>query len=250
MTIVVNPIRIPTFAPITAFCYLGSAPTLPPTDSNGLLGTWQPATVSNTTSGNYVFTPTIGQCTHTNFTMPISVFDDFDFEFKQACVGDDFVLQVVPLANSFDLNQVNFSWKNSSNLIVGNNSSTFNVTNYFSSNSILPQFPLSFTVDVTDANGCTKSHDVPLTSIYCSIQKGISPNDDDKNEFFDLQLLDVKKLEIFNRYGTKVYSKANYLNEWVGQSDDGGTLPDGVYYYVIEFNGDRSTKVGWIYLTR
>ncbi len=250
MTIVVNPIRIPTFAPITAFCYLGSAPTLPPTDSNGLLGTWQPATVSNTTSGNYVFTPTIGQCTNTNFTMPISVFDDFDFEFKQACVGDDFVLQVVPLANSFDLNQVNFSWKNSSNLIVGNNSSTFNVTNYFSSNSILPQFPLSFTVDVTDANGCTKSHDVPLTSIYCSIQKGISPNDDDKNEFFDLQLLDVKKLEIFNRYGTKVYSKANYLNEWVGQSDDGGTLPDGVYYYVIEFNGDRSTKVGWIYLTR
>ncbi|MBL0013431.1 MAG: gliding motility-associated C-terminal domain-containing protein [Flavobacterium sp.] len=250
MTIVVNPIRIPTFAPISAFCYQGSAPTLPPTDSNGLLGTWQPTVVSNTTSGNYVFTPDSGQCTNTNFTMPITVFDDFDFEFKQACVGDDFVLQVVPLVNSFDLTQANFNWKNSSSSTVGTNSPTFNVTNYFSSNSILPQFPLSFTVDVTQTNGCTKSHDVSLISIYCSIQKGISPNDDDKNEFFDLQLLDVKKLEIFNRYGTKVYSKANYINEWVGQCDDGGTLPDGVYYYVIEFNANRSTKVGWIYLTR
>ena len=250
MTIVVNPIRIPTFAPISAFCYQGSAPTLPPTDSNGLQGTWQPAAVSNTASGNYVFTPINSECTNTNFTMPITVFDDFDFEFKQACVGDDFVLQVLALANSFDLTQVDFSWKNSSNATVGSNSPTFNVTNYFSSNSILPQFPLSFSVDVTQTNGCTKSHDVPLTSIYCSIQKGISPNDDNKNEFFDLQLLDVKKLEIFNRYGTKVYSKANYINEWVGQCDDGGTLPDGVYYYVIEFNGDRSTKVGWIYLTR
>jgi hypothetical protein len=60
----------------------------------------------------------------------------------------------------------------------------------------------------------------------------------------------VKKLEIFNRYGTKVYSKANYINEWVGQCDDGGILPDGVYYYVIDFESGRETKVGWIYLTK
>jgi gliding motility-associated-like protein len=250
MTIEVNPIRIPTFAQIPSICYQGIAPTLPATDDNGISGTWQPIVISNTASGNYVFTPTIGQCTNTNFPMSITVFDDFDFEIKAACVGNNFVLQVVPLSNSFDVNQANFNWENSSNVSVGTNSSTFDVTKYFSSNSILPAFPLLFTADVTLTNGCTVSHDVPLTSIFCTIQAGISPNDDGKNEFFDLQLLNVKKLEIFNRYGTKVYSKANYINEWVGQCDEGGILPDGVYYYVINFESGRETKVGWIYLTK
>lgn len=250
MTIEVNPIQIPTFAQIPSLCYQDIAPALPTTDINGILGTWQPAVVSNTASGNYVFTPTIGQCANTNFQMPITVFDDFDFEIKATCVGNNFVLQVVPLANSFDVNQANFNWENSSNVSVGTNSATFDVTQYFSSNTILPAFPLSFAADVTLTNGCTISHDVSLTSIYCSIQAGISPNDDGKNEFFDLQLLNVKKLEIFNRYGTKVYSKANYINEWVGQCDDGGILPDGVYYYVIDFESGRETKVGWIYLTK
>jgi gliding motility-associated-like protein len=250
MTIVVNPIRIPTFTQIPSICYQGIAPTLPLSDSNGILGTWQPTIVSNIASENYVFTPTIGQCANTNFDMSINVFDDFDFEIKQACIGNDFVLQVVPLANSFDLNTASFTWENSSNLTIGVNNDAFNVTNYMNSNSILPEFPLLFSVNVMLPNSCAKSHDVSLRSIYCSIQKGISPNNDSKNEFFNLELLNVKKLEVFNRYGTKVYSKANYKNQWVGQCDDGGELPDGVYYYVIEFNEDRSTKVGWIYLTR
>lgn len=250
MTIVVNPIRVPTFSQIPAICYQGIIPSLPILDSNGISGTWQPSIVSATSTGNYVFTPTIGQCTTSNFIMPITVFDDFDFEIKQTCVGDDFVLQVVPLSNSFDLNTANYVWKNSSNLTVGLNNERFNVTNYMNSNSILPQFPLFFSVDVMLPNGCTKSHGVSIKSIYCSIQKGISPNDDTQNEFFDLQLLNVKKLEIFNRYGTMVYSKSNYINQWTGQSDDGGELPVGVYYYVIEFNEDRPTSVGWIYLTR
>ena len=250
MTIVVNPIRVATFNQIPSICFQELAPILPATDSNGLVGTWQPSIVSNISSGNYVFTPAIGQCSFSNFVMPITIFDDFDFEIKQACVGTDFVLQIVPLASSFDINEANFTWRNSASLSVGLNNPTFNVTNYFKSNSILPQFPLSFSVEVALPNGCSKTREIPLVSIYCSIQKGISPNNDNKNEFFDLQLLNVRKLEIFNRYGTKVYSKENYIKEWVGQCDDGGILPDGVYYYVIDFYDDQSTKVGWIYLTR
>ena len=66
---------------------------------------------------------------------------------------------------------------------------------------------------------------------------------------WDLSGYNVKKVEIFNRYGTKVYSKSNYVDEWHGQSDDSNELPDGTYYYVVEFN-DSPVKTGWVYINR
>ena len=84
---------------------------------------------------------------------------------------------------------------------------------------------------------------------YCDIPKGISPNGDGKNDNFDLSGLDVKKVEIFNRYGQEVYSKENYTNQWNGQANNGNDLPTGTYYYMIERrNGE--TKTGWVYINR
>jgi len=60
----------------------------------------------------------------------------------------------------------------------------------------------------------------------------------------------VAKLSIFNRYGTSVYSKTNYTNEWGGQSNSGNELSDGTYYYVIELKNGRDTKTGWVYINR
>lgn len=95
---------------------------------------------------------------------------------------------------------------------------------------------------------CSYTADIPVDSVSCVIQKGISPGDGSKNDFFDLAGMNVRKLEIFNRYGTKVYSQLNYSREWYGQSDKGEELPDGTYYYVIE--RDTETKTGWIYINR
>ena len=89
-----------------------------------------------------------------------------------------------------------------------------------------------------------------MTTIYCEIQRGISPNGDGLNDFFDLEQLGVKNLSIYNRYGTKVYSKSSYTNQWVGQSDNSDELPDGTYFYVIEFNSGEASKTGWIYINR
>jgi gliding motility-associated-like protein len=93
----------------------------------------------------------------------------------------------------------------------------------------------------------TESATVSVES--CSIPKGISPNGDGLNDSWDLSAYNIKKVEIFNRYGTKVYSKSNYENEWFGQSDSGNELPDGTYYFVIDFT-DLETKTGWIYINR
>jgi gliding motility-associated-like protein len=55
----------PTFAAIAPICSGATAPILPTTSTNGITGTWNPATVSNTTSGTYTFTPNPGQCSNT-----------------------------------------------------------------------------------------------------------------------------------------------------------------------------------------
>ena len=87
------------------------------------------------------------------------------------------------------------------------------------------------------------------SSTSCRIQKGISANNDGENDFFDLEGQDVANLQIFNRYGVKVYSRRDYTNQWYGQSNDGEELPDGTYYYMIDYNAGES-KTGWIYINR
>jgi hypothetical protein len=65
LSININPLTTPTFTPIPAFCSGTAAPSLPSTSNNGIAGTWSPATISNTTSGTYSFTPNAGQCAST-----------------------------------------------------------------------------------------------------------------------------------------------------------------------------------------
>ena len=77
----------------------------------------------------------------------------------------------------------------------------------------------------------------------------INADNNGSNDTFDLTSLNVKKLEIFNRYGLQVYSQTNYTDQWKGQTNNGDELPSATYYYVIEFNNGES-KTGWIYLIR
>lgn len=72
--VTVNPNVTPTFSFGTALtiCAGGGVPALPNTSSNGITGSWNPATVSNQTSGTYTFTPTAGLCaTNTTYTVTV-----------------------------------------------------------------------------------------------------------------------------------------------------------------------------------
>lgn len=80
------------------------------------------------------------------------------------------------------------------------------------------------------------------------IPKGISPDNNFKNDNLDLSLnCPINILEIYNRYGIKVYEKENYIDEWYGKDNNNNLLPNGTYYYSINFkNGIQ--KTGWIYI--
>lgn len=245
MTIVVNQKTEPAFSFQNAFCYATSF-TLPPISNNGINGIWTPA-INNLATTNYTFTPNSGECAIPK-TITVSIFDDFDFEIVGECIGVDYILSPNPIANSFEINLATYDWRYNTTT-VGNNPD-FNVSTFVKDNSLFEQLPLTFSLTVTNADGCLKTKQFLVESIFCGIQKGISANGDGDNDFFDLSLLNVKKLEIFNRYGMKVYAKENYYNEWYGQTDGGAILPDATYYYVIEFKNNSESKTGWIYLNK
>lgn len=107
---------------------------------------------------------------------------------------------------------------------------------------------------IENQNGCTATTSFDLIVDQCFIQKGISPNGDGMNDFFDLSGFGVKELTVFNRYGEKVYSYSNYTTQWEGQSNNGNELPTGAYYYAISFSDSNPTyganHTGWVYINR
>ncbi len=69
--VTVIPTVTPSFNPISPICYGDTAPVLPTTSLNGVVGTWSPS-VSNTTTNTYTFTPTSTQCTNAQ-TLTVTV---------------------------------------------------------------------------------------------------------------------------------------------------------------------------------
>ncbi|TRX38956.1 gliding motility-associated C-terminal domain-containing protein, partial [Flavobacterium restrictum] len=210
---------------------------------------------SNLAPGKYpvsVRFVTSPECISTGSTQKISsIPPDIAFETVGDCDNKIYTLTASPLSGSYDSNTVTYEWKDKQGAVIaGATTNVLNVTETVAATPDKEQFPLTYTLTITAATtGCKTTASATIQSIYCDIQKGISPDGNGSNDFFDLRLMDVKKIEIFNRYGIQVYSQDNYTDQWVGQSTKGDELPSATYYYAIEFNSGE-TKTGWIYLIR
>ena len=106
-SITVTPNVTPTFATIAPFCAGTTAPSLNTTSYEAVTGTWSPATISNTASGIYVFTPTTGLCATTysasvtvspNVTPTFAVINPF-------CSGS-----TAPALNTTSTNSITGTW--------------------------------------------------------------------------------------------------------------------------------------------
>jgi gliding motility-associated-like protein len=73
-----------------------------------------------------------------------------------------------------------------------------------------------------------------------NVRNAFTPNGDGKNDtwfVYDQNFCLASNgcyVNVFNRYGSKVYESRGYTNNWDG-TYKGKTLPDGTYYAVIEF---------------
>lgn len=94
------------------------------------------------------------------------------------------------------------------------------------------------------------------------IWNAVSPNNDGKNDYLridNINALTNNRVEIFNRWGTKLFETSNYDsngNVFRGYSKNGSKLlPSGTYFYVLtyDYNNNGTTesveKAGYFYLS-
>ena len=230
VTVTVTPQVVPTFNAVNPICVGEILNALPTTSLNGYIGSWSPA-LNNSATTTYTFTPNAGQCATTT-TLTIDVNSVPEFSIVEGCNGTNYTLS----AEGINVVNPSYQWFNPSNNLIGSES------------SVVISTPGIYKLIVTQ-EGCSTEESINVIAQFCTIQKGISPNNDGRNDNFDLTSYNVNNLKIFNRYGTIAYNKSGYRDEWFGQSNKGDELPDGTYYYVIDFN-DLETKTGWIYISR
>jgi gliding motility-associated-like protein len=99
----------------------------------------------------------------------------------------------------------------------------------------------------------------PVNDILVNISNGFTPNGDTINDVWmidNIQFYPNVKIQVFNRWGAKVFDTTGYNNDWNGASTEGGsgTLPAGSYYYVVSLNNPSfgayglKTFNGWVYI--
>jgi gliding motility-associated-like protein len=100
---------------------------------------------------------------------------------------------------------------------------------------------------VTSIGGCSTS-DTLFVKVLKNpvIPNAFSPNGDGINDVWKIDYLDSYQgatVDIFNRYGQKVFSSLGYSNPWNGKYN-GKTLPVGTYYYIINPKNGRKIFSG------
>jgi len=111
---------------------------------------------------------------------------------------------------------------------------------------------------VTNKEGCKDSAIFDYIDVIegiLNIPNTFTPNNDGYNDFFEIKAsgIETYQLEIFNRWGIKIFSSTNINTSWDGYNQNGIQCPEGTYYYVLKatgFSGNSFNKAGFIMLLR
>ena len=116
-----------------------------------------------------------------------------------------------------------------------------------------PTSDITYTLTATSNAGCTAT-----TTIFIKVLKeptvpnAFTPNGDGINDTWNIKYLDQypnATVEVFNRYGEKVYFSNRYPVPWDG-TYKGANLPAGTYYYIINPNSGRKAVTGYVSIIR
>lgn len=133
-------------------------------------------------------------------------------------------------------------------------------TNYLTNTSSLspiaaPVDNTTFTLHVVSQFGCGTSTDDVFVRVYkqVKIPNAFSPNGDGINDdwkIVNLVTYPEATVQVFNRFGQKVFESRGYNRPWNGTYNN-LPLPVGTYYYVIDLKTELFPQLtGWIFIVR
>ncbi|GGB83479.1 hypothetical protein GCM10007424_24360 [Flavobacterium suaedae] len=203
---------------------------------NGVASAETGSSIQGTEFGTYEVTVTVNNCSATESIALTQDTDAVAIMFEEGCEDGIYMVNVMDIDGSFNPDTASYTWTGPN----GFSETTQEV--------VIPEAG-DYTVTVTTEDGCIGSTVVNVIDTSCSIPRGISPNNDDMNDTFDLTSLGVTQISIFNRYGKEVFSYGAYTDQWHGQSSEGDELPTGTYFYSIK-RANGESKTGWVYINR
>ncbi|HEY0039442.1 MAG TPA: PKD domain-containing protein, partial [Flavisolibacter sp.] len=116
-----------------------------------------------------------------------------------------------------------------------------------------PRADISYILTVTTADGCTKTDEVLVKLLKAPVIPNVfSPNNDGINDRWEVKYLESypgATVEIFNRYGQKVFESRGNTKPWDG-TFKGSQLPAGTYYYIINPKNGRQQMAGYVDIIR
>ena len=143
--------------------------------------------------------------------------------------------------------------------VCGNKKLTFlwnDLTTAKDRNNLAPG-PYQVKITDSESTNCDTVINFTVKPEVCgiSIPNIITPNGDKDNQFFSIDGLENypnSSLEIFDRWGLKIYENSNYLNDWDGLNYKNKTaVSDGVYYYILHQSDKGQTiHTGFIQVIR
>jgi gliding motility-associated-like protein len=117
----------------------------------------------------------------------------------------------------------------------------------------------TYSLDAFDSHGCYIAMSATLiasSSTCLEVYSAFSPNGDQNNDFWyieNIELYPDALVEVFNRWGDRVYASKLYVNAWDGAWNGtfkGESLPSATYYYVITLNNEENQYVGTVTIVR
>jgi len=110
-----------------------------------------------------------------------------------------------------------------------------------------PTVNTTYTLTATTTSGCSGIAQVAISVLKTPvIPNAFTPNGDGVNDTWEIKYIDSypnATVDVFNRYGAKVYTSVGYAVPWDGKTN-GKLLPFGVYYYLINPKSGRSAMTG------
>jgi len=117
--------------------------------------------------------------------------------------------------------------------------------------------PGTYSVVVRDLNSCAVSTDITIEATggeaCLEIPQIITPNNDNFNDTWKIRNIDLfpdAEVQVFNRWGKRVYQSRNILADpWDG-TDGGKPVPTDSYHYILDLHNGSGARQGVITVIR